>query len=189
MRSRALAITLAGSLPLLALVIWPLARALPDFFDPCFFWGQQQAEMTAVLEADGPCRAIRGTSQTKTQAVVNLVLVQGGILAAVLLALAGAVLARPVLTVLGAGLIFLESIPLIFSFAFLTVFASGIFLLAARQMVSFGRVSRTGARVIGALALAALPLYLPSIFSGALFLVFLVAALAFVAAVGWWPAA
>jgi len=189
MRSQALAITLAGSLPLLVLVTWSLARALPDFFDPFFLWGQQQAETTAVLEADGPSRAIRGASQTKTQAVVNLVLVQGGVLTAILLALTGAVMARPVLTVLGAGLIFLESIPLIFSFAFLTVFASGILLLAARRMVSFGTASRIGARVIGAPALAALPLYLPSILSGALFLVLLVAALAFVAAVGWWPAA
>ncbi|MCZ2079111.1 MAG: hypothetical protein HUU41_08010 [Bryobacteraceae bacterium] len=58
MRSRALAITLAGSLPLLALVTWLLAQALPGFFDPCFLWGRQQADTTAVLEADGPCGAI-----------------------------------------------------------------------------------------------------------------------------------
>jgi hypothetical protein len=84
------------------------------------------------ISPESPCRSVGGTSETKLYAVVRLLLVHGGILIASVLGIMGAFIRRPVLLVLGAGLMFLESVPLIFSFAWLTVFVSGLFLLAAR---------------------------------------------------------
>ena len=92
------------------------------------------------------------------------------------------------LAVLGAGLIFFESIPLIFSFAWLTVFASGVFLLAARSSAPIQGAAKVGTRLIGSLGGLAAVRCLPAMLVGTqLFLIFLLIASAFVAVVGWWP--
>jgi hypothetical protein len=91
--------------------------------------------------------------------------------------------------VLGAVLIFFESIPLIFSFAWLTVLVRGLFLLAARESASVQGTARIGTQLIGSLGGFAALMYMPRLFEGPpLFLVFLVIALTFVAIVAWWPA-
>lgn len=83
---------------------------------------------------------------------------------------------------------FLESVPLIFSFAWLTAFLSGLFLLAAREVAPFQGAAKLGARMIGSLSGVAALFLVPSMLEGpALFLVFLLMALIFVAAVGWRP--
>ena len=140
------------------------------------------------ISPGGPCRAVGGTSETKTQAAVRVSLVPGGILIASLLAILGALLARPGLAVLGAGVIFLESIPLIFSFAWLTALVSGLFLLAARASAPLQGPARIGTRMIGSLGVLAALWCLPSLLRGMpLFLLFLFIALACVAVAGWWP--
>jgi hypothetical protein len=142
------------------------------------------------ISPESPCRSVGGTSETKLYAVVRLLLVHGGILIASVLGIMGAFIRRPVLLVLGAGLMFLESVPLIFSFAWLTVFVSGLFLLAARAGAPVQGAAKIGTRLIGSLAALAALAYLPSFIKGApLFFIFLLIALAFVAAIGWWPVA
>ena len=81
-----------------------------------------------------------------------LALVQGGILLAIALGVMGAVWRRLGLSVLGAGLVFLEGVPLIFSFAWLAVLVSGLFLLAARDTAPIRGASLAGARVLGSVA-------------------------------------
>ena len=188
MRFSGVAISLLAVLPPLLLVSWSLSRTLPQFSDPCFQWGISQRG-SMHLSPRGPCRAMGGTSETKAQAVVRLTLVHGGILIASLLAVLGALLSRPLLSVLGAGLMFFESIPLISSFAWLTVLVSGLLLLAARERAALQGSARIGTRLIGSLGGFAALMYLPLLLAGPpLFLVFLVIALTFVAIVGWWPA-
>ncbi len=187
MRYRAVVIALLAALPLVLLVAWSLPRTLSRFFDPCFRWGVSQPA-TVHISPESPCRSVGGTSETKLHAVVRLLFVHGGILLAIVLGLLGAFISRPFLSVLGAGLIFLESVPLIFSFAWLTVFVSGLFLLAARAGAPVQGGAKTGSRLIGSLGALAGLAYLPSLLKGApLFLIFLVIALAFVAVIGWWP--
>lgn len=105
-----------------------------------------------------------------------------------LIGVLGAWRTRPFLTVLGAGLMFLESIPLVFSFAWLTVLASGLFLVAARESAPLQRAARIGARLIGSLGALAVLVILPSLLKGTpLFLLLLLIALAFAAVAAWWP--
>lgn len=179
-------VALLAALPPILIVGWSLTRTLPQLSDPCFQWGLSQS-VNGYVSPNGPCRALEGSTETKPHAVVRLVLVHGGILVATVLGVLGALLARPLISVLGAGLIFLESIPLIFSFAWLTVFVSGLFLLAARENALVHRGARVGMRLIGSLAALAALLCLPALSTAALFLLFLLSALAFTAVVALWP--
>jgi hypothetical protein len=159
--NRAIAIAALAALPMAVLEIWSLSMVLTEFS--------------------------RGGADTR--ALVFLAVVQGGILIAIALGVMGAVWKRPGLSVLGAGLIFLEGVPLIFSFAWLAVLVSGLFLLAARDIAPIRGASLVGARVIGSVAglwaLAGVP---SLIRAQPLFWVFLEVALCGVAVVGWWPA-
>src|SRR5215470_3796258 len=97
----------------------------------------------------GPCRTMGGTSETKAQAVARLSLAHGGILIASLLAILNALLSWLLLSVLGAAMIFVEAIPLIWNFGWLTVFVSGSFLLAARRSAPVHGAAKVGMRLIG----------------------------------------
>ena len=159
--NRAIAIAALAALPMAALEVWSLGRLLTEFS--------------------------RGGADTR--ALVFLAVVQGGILIAIALGVMGAVRRRPGLSVLGAGLIFLEGVPLIFSFAWLAVLVSGLFLLAARDIAPIRGASLVGARVIGSLAVLWALAGVPSLIRAQpLFWVFLEVALCGVALVGWWPA-
>jgi hypothetical protein len=187
MRYPAVAIALLAALPPVLLATWSLSRDIPHFADPCFQWGMPQGVSMHISPGD-PCRAVGGTSETKVQAVVRMSLVPGGIVIASLLGILGALLVRPGLSVLGAGLIFLEAIPLIFSFAWLAVIASGLFLLAARATAPLQGAAKIGMRLIGSLGGLGVLRCVPVLFMGTpLFLLFLLIALAFVAVAGWWP--
>src|ERR1039458_4787371 len=84
--NRAIAIAVLAALPMAVLEVWSLGRLLTEFS--------------------------RGGADTRP--LVFLAVVQGGILMAIALGVVGAVRRRPGLSVLGAGLIFLEGVPLIF---------------------------------------------------------------------------
>ncbi len=187
MRNRAVLIALVAALPLVLLTAWSSSQMLPRFSDPCYQWGDSQP-MTRVISPDSPCQSVEGTSQTKFEATLQLFLINGGILIAGALGILGVSLGKPAPTVFGAGLMFLESVPLIFSFAWLTVFVSGMLLLAARATAPLHGAAKFGARLLGSLAALAAVVYVPGLLYGApLFLIFLLIALAFVAATGWWP--
>lgn len=187
MRNRAVLIALVATLPLILFTAWSSSRTLSRFSDPCYQWGLSQP-ITGVISPDSPCQSFQGTSETKLHAAVLLILVPGGILVASVLAILGAALGRPLLAVLGAGLMFLESVPLILSFAWLTVLVSGLLLLTVRASAHAQGAVMMGIRLIGSIAALAALVYLPGLFYGApLFLVFLLIALVFVAAIGWWP--
>ena len=188
MRYRAVAIALVAALPPVLLVMPPLSRTLRHLSDPCVQWGVSfSGSVTLAVPPGRPCRAIESTSETRAQAVVRIILVHGGILIASALGLLGAWFARPFISVIAAGLMLLESVPLMFSFGWLAAFVSGLFLAAARDSGPVERTAELGMRVIGSLGGIGALLFLPTIVSRALFLVFSCIALAFVAVVGWWP--
>ncbi len=64
---------------------------------------------------------------------MRLTIVSGGLLIASVLGVAGVFSSRPLLTVIGSVILFLESIAAIFSLAPFTFLAAILLLLAARQ--------------------------------------------------------
>lgn len=59
------------------------AAAVPRFFDPCHEWGMGSGQDDGALALDDECPSRTGTSQTRTEAVLNLVGIQGVLLLAV----------------------------------------------------------------------------------------------------------
>jgi hypothetical protein len=163
---------------------------LPKFLDPCVEWGVERA--SGRLPASGPCRDhIEGTSQTKSGAVMQLLLVHGGILAASVLGIIGTLRPAPVLSALAAFFFLLEAIPLVFSFAPLAVLASALFLLEARLSVPHTRGVRVLRYLTGPLAgCGVLPDIAVSITRAEIppvLLLVRIAALLLVVAAAWWP--
>ena len=186
MHRRSVVIAILGVLPPLILVAWSANQTLKQFYDPCFQWGMP-TEASLSLSPEDPYRSIGGTAETKDQAVMRLILIHGGIVIASLLGVLGVLIVRPVVSVLGAGLILLESIPLVFSFGWLTVFASGLLLVASRDSASISPTATLARRAIGSLSGVAVLPFLPGLLSLAPVSFVWVAALLFVVAVGWWP--
>jgi hypothetical protein len=105
---------IAGALPLLIIFGVSAFSEIPRYWDPCFMWGQRSGMAISIRSGD-PCQSVGGTSETRVGALGRLVLVQGTGVVAALLGLVGAVLARPRVSLLGAGLLFILSIPLMLS--------------------------------------------------------------------------
>jgi hypothetical protein len=100
-----------GALPLMVLFAVLAVSEVPNFFDPCFLWGQGNQQSVSIRPGD-PCQGVRGTSETQLRAIGRLLLVQGTGVVAACLGLIGALRSRPRVTLLGAGLLFILSIPL-----------------------------------------------------------------------------
>jgi hypothetical protein len=138
MRTGMVVLAVVASLPMGLLAIRAITITAAEASNPCFEWGSgsQTSSSGAIsysLRPNDPCANGRGgTSETKTHAIMRLLIVSGGILLAVSLGIAGSVLSRRGLLVLGAVMMFLEAVPLIFSVAPVAVLTSGAFLLAAR---------------------------------------------------------
>jgi hypothetical protein len=132
MRVGATALAVVVSLPLGLVAVRAVAITAGQFFDPCFQWGNGGNSFSGTIRPGDPCRAQSGTSETKTQAVVRMLIVPGGILAGLALGILGVARGRAGPAVAGAVVVFLESAPLMFSFGPFAVLTSGAFLLLAR---------------------------------------------------------
>jgi hypothetical protein len=111
-RVAAIGLAVAAAVPLVYVSTWSAFSELANFADPCFLWGHQ----SGVLSPDELCPSISATSETKMRVVLRLLLVQGTAVVAACLGLIGAFRARPRVTVFGAILLFLLSIPMMVSF-------------------------------------------------------------------------
>jgi len=105
---------ISGALPLLLIFAISALSEIPNYWDPCFVWGYRGGQTISIRSGD-PCQSVSGTSETRVGALGRLVLVQGTGVVAALLGLVGALLARPRVGLLGAGLLFILSIPLMLS--------------------------------------------------------------------------
>ncbi len=105
--------------------------------DPCLQWGQSTVvtDATVPQSPGDPCHgSVSITSETKVQAKAFVLLISGGVLVASSLALLGAGIRRPLLIVAGACVMFLEAVPMVWSFGWLAVLTGGAFLLIAKKV-------------------------------------------------------
>src|SRR6266700_4972725 len=101
-RLSALMLTGIAASPVMAIALWSLGRTMMELSNPCITWGHPQGEpMSMHVGPHDPCRG-RGTNTlTKPQAALLAAFVPGGLLAAALLAIAGAASSRPRLMYIG----------------------------------------------------------------------------------------
>ncbi|MBZ5724825.1 MAG: hypothetical protein LAP87_07490 [Acidobacteriia bacterium] len=128
MRSIVLAVAAAGSLILGVVAVHAIAVTVSELVDPCWQWGVPSSG-TLSLPAGGPCRHTGASGETRTHAVVKLLVCPGGILLAIALAVMGEIRYRAALTWSGAALMFLESPLLWFTIWPVSVFTGTAFLL------------------------------------------------------------
>jgi hypothetical protein len=155
-------------------------------------WGNGGKSFSGTIRPGDPCKAQSGTSETKAQAAARMLIVPGGILAGLALGILGAARGRAGLAVGGAVVVFLESVPLIFSFGPLAVLTSGAFLLLARNAGPLRGAARIVARVLGAVSaimgLNALRLVAAMVNEpGWIMLLLQMTFLFFVSGAAWWP--
>jgi hypothetical protein len=137
--ARGFAVT--GALPLMVLFAVSAVSEVSNFFDPCFVWGQR-AEQTITIRPGDACQSVSSSSETRLRAIGRLLLVQGTGIVAASLGLIGAFRSRPKVTLLGAGLLFILSIPLMLSGLGIVVLLLTVLLFVSYR---FSCVARTGA--------------------------------------------
>ena len=196
MRPLATLVAVVASLLPVALAAAIVVNTLPQLSNPCFEWGSSSSTYRTVGPND-PCAATGrgGTSETKLQAVIRLLILSGGTLLAGALAVWGAFARRPTLVVLGAFLMFFESLPWLLTIASVAAFTSGAFLLVARASAPLQRVPKLSARVLGIItalfALAgvrtAVRVEIGERGQVPILLLFTIAFQLFVTIVAWWP--
>ena len=124
-------LALIGIIPVIVFAFWTTAGAVQVMMDPCASWGQRTG-MTSNIEPGAPCiEHGRGISQTRTQAVIGLITIQGGLLFASCVGLIGVYRSFSRLTLLASAMLVFRSVPLIVSvFAVLPLLAATCLLLS-----------------------------------------------------------
>jgi hypothetical protein len=81
--------------PVASVALWSISHTVTRFFDPCVTWGHP-ADQPVFLHVgrNDPCRAPSVESESRMRAAMIAALVPGGLLAASLFAMAGALLWR-----------------------------------------------------------------------------------------------
>jgi len=116
-----------------AVSVHAFAVTVADFRDPCRQWpassnSGNSGSVTLVLPPNGPCRHVGGGGETKARVVVKLLLCPGVILLGIALGGVGTIRSKRALTFWGAGLMFLETPVLMFSFWPVSLFTGVAFL-------------------------------------------------------------
>ena len=133
-RFAALGLAFAVAVPLVYVSTWSAFSEISHFGDPCFLWGHQ----SGVLSPSQLCPSVSATSETKMGVVRRLLLVQGIAVMAACLGVLGAYRSLPKVTVLGAVLLFLLSIPMMVSFGPF-VFGLAVALLVSGTLSRYAR--------------------------------------------------
>jgi hypothetical protein len=116
-----------GAAPLIVLAVAGIREEVPRFFDPCTHWGMGHGE---ALSPSAACPQVRGISETKTAAIVRLLIFQGSMLLTAIAALCGASLQKRWLIAGAFALLCALSVPLLPSAGsgFLTLSCAIVFL-------------------------------------------------------------
>lgn len=112
---------------------WTAVETGRQLRNPCVSWGVT-GPVKLAMPADAECRALQVNGGTRRQAVAQVVLVLGSILAASFLGLWGALRARPPLAVTGSSIFFV--------IALISMGAWMLFLLAGSLLLLAARASR-----------------------------------------------
>jgi hypothetical protein len=137
LRLGALGLALAVAVPIVYLSVWSASAEIRSFADPCVLWGHQ----SGVLIPTEACPSVSAISDTKMGALRRLLLVQGTAIVAACLGLVGAYRSLPRVTLLGAVLLFLLSIPMMVSLGPF-VFGLAVALLASSFLSRYARYPR-----------------------------------------------
>jgi hypothetical protein len=161
MRNKALLLAATAAVPCGILAIGVLIHSATEFSDPCLQWGVGRETVSrSPGRASGsftspsllvprpggqnPCsQHVRFTSGTKGEALIRLLLIPVGLLIGSVLGILGAMTSSPLPSLVGATILFLESIPLMFSLAPLSI-AGGVLLLVAAQRIRSEKRNHTG---------------------------------------------
>ena len=106
-----------------------ISTTASELADPCWEWGSSSMAHPHYISAEGPCRHIGTSSETKSRAVVRTIIVPVGILVGIALGAVGVMRSKPAFAFSGAALMFVESPLLLWSFWPLTVLLGIVFLL------------------------------------------------------------
>jgi len=139
MRTKQLLVAVLASLPIGLVAMRGVALEVRDFVDPCLQWGESNSGSSMIpppgTQPGNPCSTrVSGTAGTKQGSIIRTALVSGGILAAIALGVFGAARSRPGLVGIGAILMLVEAVPLIFSVAPLALLSGGVFLWVANWL-------------------------------------------------------
>lgn len=119
-----LALGLAAVAPIAGLVTYSIANDVSALTNPCYTWGTT----TAMASLAGHCSFSSASSETFSQMLMGMLLVQGGLILGMILGVLGLVRGHRSLLAAGAAIFFAECIPLVFS---------GVFVLAVLPAVIF----------------------------------------------------
>jgi hypothetical protein len=136
-RSRALVlVALVASLPIASWAFVSVTSSLPDFFNPCFTWGMGSGGIV-IVSPTGPCQSAGGSSETVLQAILRMILIQGGILLASTFGVIGVFRLRKSMILTASLILILESAPFVFDGLFvLTIPPAILFLWAHTKLTS-----------------------------------------------------
>lgn len=127
------AVALVAALPAAGLALLVAFTEVPHFVDPCYRWGDPSRSVQ--LPVDGDCRGITSTPQTKGEAVRVLLLIHGGILLGAIVGAVGVWKNHLLARLSGAGVLVVESVPLLFGFSWVFTLLSALFFYAAPILV------------------------------------------------------
>jgi len=139
MRTKQLLVAVLAALPIGLVAMRGVALEVRDLLDPCLQWGESNSGSSMIpppgAQPGNPCSTrVSGTSETRQGSIIRTALVPGGILAAIALGVFGAARSQQRVAGIGAVLMLVEAVPLIFSVAPLAVLTGGVFLwVATRQ--------------------------------------------------------
>ncbi len=142
MRLRIMLLVTLVVVPMGLIAAWSVSKYLEELLDPCIHWSMGSSgsfTLPAQTKPGDPCGGgFKATSRTKGQAAVMGLMVPGCILMAVILALIGAALSRPGIIVVVACIMFLEAIPLVWSFAPVAALTGAALMFISNWMRSHG---------------------------------------------------
>lgn len=162
---RVLVLAILGALPAGAVALAMGIGGVADYLDPCHRWGVGEGT-TVTTEAGGRCASASSTGSTRLENAGFLVLVAGGLLAGVGLAVAGVVRSSPWLALAGTGILAVELVPMFAGvyyagvIGFATLASLGVLLLAARLAGGLGPLQTRLVQGLGLVALVGLVLVL-----------------------------
>jgi hypothetical protein len=122
----------ATAAPIAAVALWSISHTVIEISDPCASWDYPPGQGLHIGPHD-PCREASVQSESKARAVTRAAMVPGGLLAAAILALMGAVLSRR-RVLIAAGIGMLAETVVVFTIAPLTLVAGVSYLLLARRI-------------------------------------------------------
>ena len=111
--TKARSLWIVACLPILGIAILTSSDILLNLANPCTTWGANGSPVS--VSEGGTCTSLQSFSETAQQAIFGLILIQGGIIAGVGLAITGVLRGKPYLVAIASMILFVESIPLVFS--------------------------------------------------------------------------